>query len=312
MPVRDLSTHPGLDDKRNWGKPGLWHKPSGVDVEYWQRRINDIIGTDEGEPIIRLTWAWEPKEFWFTKWDGAGNGIEGEMRPKYEFLTLPMGDKNYYLCAPRWVLEEREPPAVFQYNWNLARFGVDTSAPGIVNPYTGEEERRTIDLRGDPPNGSGYVFLKYLAEHDADGRCCKDSRGKHPCFGYYREPNEWMLRELGKAKALRDASMLKVDPHRPLAQQQSALEMIAKQTEDARLANEARKDKELTDIFEPFVKTHGWRAFTDSPKELHWGKYKFAYPVVEFTGAKDNDNGRNGNSNTEAGRDTAVSGSGQP
>jgi hypothetical protein len=283
-----MSMYPGFDDKRNWGRPDLWRKPANVDVERWQQRINDICGTADGEPIIRLTWAWEPKEFFFTEWDSLGNGTKGETRPKYEFLTVPTGGKNYYICAPRWVLEERQPASVYQFDWENARWGIETT--DIINPATGSVVTRRIDLRGPAPRGSGYHFVMYLAQHDEDGKCCKKAQGKHPCFGYYREPSDWMLNFLGKAAKDRAAAEVLADPNRPLAEQSDILARIEKETADHLAAKEARKDKDLDDIFRPFMNAHGWRAYA-TPKALAHGRYLDLKPrkmLIESTGEQNN------------------------
>lgn len=281
-----LSTFPAYDDKRRWGKPELWRQPGHIDVAYWQSRINDIFGSVNGEPIIRLTWAWEPQEFFHTEWDNFGRGIKGELRPRYEFLSVPIaGNRTLPVCAPRWVLEEREEPAQFRYRWEAARWLVRPGST-IVDP-AGQPVSNRLDLRGEPPPGAHYVFARYVARHRPNKTCCDEAfrTGQGVCFGYYREPDEQMLELLRQAKAQHDADdLLRVDPHKPIEQQADVLTQIEREAEQQVADEAAHRNQQLDDIYRPFMAAHGWRAFTDSYKKLKHGKWQNAFPLTEFKG----------------------------
>ena len=282
-----LSLFPAQDDKRNWGQYELWRTPAHVDVSYWQGRINDIFGAVNGEPIIRLVWAWEPEDTIYTDWDSLGRGIKAEKRPRYEFLAVPLSDgRTLPICAPRWVLEERQEPEQFLPDWEASRYVI---RPGIaiVDPSTGQPIQRRVDLRGAPPQGAHYIFARYVAVHEKDKTCCDRARKNHEgvCFGFYRNPDEHLIGLLQKAKARHaEDDRLRVDPFKPLAQQSEVQAEIDRQvaTHNAEVKQKLRDD--LHNIYKPWNETHGWRAFTSSYKALKHGKWQSAYPVKQFVG----------------------------
>lgn len=292
MARHPLSVSPGYDDKRRWGKSELWRKPDHVDVPYWQRRINDIYGMKDGQPIVRLVWAWEPQQFFFYEWDSAGNGIKGEKRPQYEFLAVPLSNgRTLPICAPRWVLEERQEPEQFLAGWEASRYIIKPGST-IIDPSSGQPISKRLDLRGDPPAGAQYMFARYVAAHEPNKTCCDRAHATEEgvCFGFYREPDEQMIALLRKAKADHDADIpLRVDPFQPLERQQGVLEEIERRADNQAADQRQKLRDDLDDIYRPFNKAHGWRAFTDSRKALKWGKWQSAYPLTEFKGEKKDD-----------------------
>lgn len=258
--------HPVYDEHRKWGSPGIWEAPT-FDADAFQRRIDKICGTSDGKPIVRLVWAWQSREFFHTEFDGLGKPTKGEYRAKYRFMTvtLPDGDE-VDISVPRWILEQRYEPGQYWQTWQQSRYVFDP----MLN--------RRVDRRGDPPADGWYGYLRTIAEHDREQTCCERSWRDHRrrCWGYYRLPVEKDLWILQKAINLRDKDPYKCSPHEPLPEWALDDAQRLAYAEEKAIAKE--NDQINDDFWRDWVNAHGWRAFTDNPKELAHGKYKFAWP----------------------------------
>jgi len=186
--------HPTYDYYKYW--PTAYERPQAVNVEAYQKKIDDIMGTTlDGKPIVRLIWSWDSREW-----------IAGEWRAKYRHMTVTVPGGIVDICPPRWILEERNEPGQYWDAWEAGRY--------FTVPETGE----TIDLRGAPPREGWYSYLDLVADH-AEGRTCCDHLFKEEqrrCWGFYREPSQEDLDMLARAKQLRDADKY-VDPNKPLS-----------------------------------------------------------------------------------------------
>ena len=76
--------HVVFDEPERWASPGIW-KPPYFDVAGYQKKLDKIVGTSDGKPIVRLKWSWDCREFFFTDWDACGMPTESAMRQKYRF-----------------------------------------------------------------------------------------------------------------------------------------------------------------------------------------------------------------------------------
>src|SRR5262245_44460993 len=99
------------NDPRRWVDPEIRHRPN-FNVHKHQKRLNRILGTSDGKPIVRLSWAWDVRRFEM-----------GEIRQAYRFytVTLPNGD-TCDLSPPRWIYEERNEPGQYMPTWESARY----------------------------------------------------------------------------------------------------------------------------------------------------------------------------------------------
>jgi hypothetical protein len=266
--------HPVYDNPRKWGEPGIWNPPT-FDVAKFQKRLDKIVGTSDGKPIVRLVWAWQSREFFHTEFDGLGTPTKGEFRAKYRFMTITLPDGDEVdISVPRWILEQRYEPGQYWQTWQQSRY--------VQDPALG----RTVDKRGDPPPDGWYGYLRTVAEHDPEEACCDRAWRDHRrrCWGYYREPSEKDLWILQKAVNMRDKDPQKVSPHEPLpewalddAQRLAYAEEKAVEKEGSRLNH---------DFWHSWVNSHGWRAFESNHKTLTHGKYKFAWPTKFKTDEK--------------------------
>lgn len=248
-----------LNNPRRWADPGI-HTPPAFNVRKFQKRINRVIGTSvNGQPIVRLVWAWDEQQF-----------EAGEIRQKYRFYSHeitsgPQAGKIIDISPPRWILEERHEPEQYLSAWNRVRY---VTVPDEFS-FSG---RRTLDALGAPPTDGWYLPLWVIAEHDDDNACClRMLEQKRKCWGCYREPSDIDLNLLAEAKARRDATPFKQSPHEPLTPQTVAEAFLA-----GRAANEAEavaKRKQLHELWLSHVETWGWRIGETNPKRLHHGRW---------------------------------------
>src|SRR5262245_43170426 len=274
-PTDHLSTktrHPVYDHVERWASPNIWEPPT-FDVVKFQERIDNVIGTADGKPIVRVIWAWQSREFFHTKFDDLGKPTRGEHRAKYRFMTVKLpNDEDVDISVPRWILEQRYEPGQYYQSWQQSRY--------IRNPETGRLE----DKRGEPPADGWYGYLRTVAEHDPDEACCDRAWRDHRrrCWGYYREPGQKDLDILQKAVYLRDHDPQKYSPHEPLPEEAlDELQRLAYATEEEPLNKEHSRIQR--DGWHSWLNSHGWRAFTQSHKRLKHGHYQPAFPVNQFT-----------------------------
>lgn len=199
-----------LNDCKHWADAGIWDRPSDVDVEKYQKRLNQIVGVSEsGQPIVRLKWAWECRDWTTCEWDSFGIATKSEWRARYRFLTVKVGDDYADLSIPRWVLEERYEPGQYESSWEASRWAFD--------PELGVSK----DIAGPLPREGWYKALYdvgIICTHDKDGACCKrlQDLNRQQCWGYYKTPGERELQMLARAVKLRNESGLFSNPHAPL------------------------------------------------------------------------------------------------
>lgn len=197
--------------------------PRGFDQEAYQSRIDAVVGTRDGRPLMKLAWA--PDEL---RW--CPHRMED--KPKgYIFPIFCNGsDENGELTAPRrWVLLERIEPEQFAPTWELGRY----------SKFDGS----WWDWKGPLPSEK-YIELRTWCYHD--GECCL-CIGEHcecgveyaHCWGQYSEPNERLMDWIRKTawEARQDPD---VDPTKdireftaPIAQRQVASAMVATQEREA-------------------------------------------------------------------------------
>lgn len=227
MQIQQLQ-HELYNDPRRWGSPGIWDAPS-FNAAKFQRRMDRIVGTSDGKPIVRLVWAWDhrTKDFYFCDWDSFGRGVKAEFRYKYRFTTLDLGNGDTMdIPPPRWVLEQRYEPGQYAPSWEAGRWM--TKTVGAVEKKIGKDENgqdivKTIDiqkrfeLRPQSPPDGWYGFLRCISDHDHDEGCCTRARQRGgTCWGYYREPSQFDLDLVEDAVRRRDADPHKWSPHQPL------------------------------------------------------------------------------------------------
>lgn len=282
----------GYNDPRRWADPEIRKRPN-FNVHKHQKRINRILGTSDGKPIVRLSWAWDVTRFEM-----------GEMRQAYRFytVTLPNGD-TCDLSPPRWMYEERIEPGQYMPTWESARYVPVLDGEKLVgwddvwweydekgNVRHFDEPRKLprfepiykkVDSLGPPPPNGFYSYLFTIADHDPDHSCCKRAwknwrSGKRKtmrCWGYYREPSQKDLDRLAEAKAYRDAEPYKQSPHEPLSTQ--TLREIAIIERSWNEEQKAKASEMSSDIWGNQLAIWGHRLETNDPAVLHHGKFKF-------------------------------------
>ncbi len=282
------------NDPRRWADPETRRRPN-FDVARHQKKIDRLIGTSNGRPIVRLVWAWDVTRFEC-----------GEIRQAYRFYTarLPTGD-YCDLSPPRWIYEERFEPGQYMPTWEDVRYirrQIDVRYIGKRKVTHDAEGRRlpepfyedqyepvyeVIDSLGPPPRDGFYAYLFTIADHDPDQSCCRRAwkawkSGKRKtlrCWGYYREPGQADLDRLARAKALRDAEPFKQSPFEPLsAQTLSDIAIIERSWNE----EQKRKAPQMASaIWGDHMNVWGHRLDTIDPAVLHHGKYKFM-PTKRF------------------------------
>lgn len=169
-----------LNNPTRWTEDGIWNPPP-FNVRKFQKRIDRILGTADGKPIVRVVWAWQVR-----RWEA------GEMRQAYRFYTaqLPNGD-TCDLSPPRWILEERFEPSQYMPSWienRYVRRQIDVKQIGTQLRTTDDFGRpldtpveepvfepvyEVVDSLGEPPAEGFYSYLLTVADHDPDQGCCR-------------------------------------------------------------------------------------------------------------------------------------------
>lgn len=155
--------------------------PSNFDQSAYQKRIDDIVGTRDGRPIIKLAWA--PQEF---RWWPIRVGEEEEKGYVFPIFHAYTNSDGELIAAPRWVLLERIEPAQFAPTpqfWEARRYKFDDGS--------------LWDLSGPIPTEK-YVELHCHSYHDGVccacvGTTCKCGIEYAHCWGRYAEPDNQLL-----------------------------------------------------------------------------------------------------------------------
>lgn len=279
-------THALYDDPVKWGTFGIWEPPA-FDVDGYQKRIDAVVGTSLGQPIVRLVWAWDKRcrESYYTKWNFTGKGTELEFEYKYRVARVPIGDDNTVdICPPRWLFEQRYEPGQYTPSWEQSRWAEKdvgkrhtcgrSDEQLAVETCDCEDVRARVELRPPAPRDGWYQLLWAAAEHDENRECCdrlyKSSRRN--CWGYYRLPNDKDLERLQRAVKLRDADIKRVDPHAPMPPE--AVDEVFRAAFIEQEEIDRRKDAELTESYRDFAKSAWWRIREAAgSKRLHHGPY---------------------------------------
>lgn len=150
--------------------------PSNFNREAFQRRIDQITGTRDGAPLIKLVWAPADK-----RWTPCPHHSPvGYTFPIFVAYTTADGE---HVAAPRWVLLERIEPEQFAPTWEQMRYTMEN---GIL-----------WDWKGPCPS-EYYAELRCITQHDGLccpclGDTCECGRDYDHCWGRYLEPNERTL-----------------------------------------------------------------------------------------------------------------------
>ncbi len=228
------------NDKTLWASAGIYKTPL-FDAEKYQRQIDAIVGkSPSGQPIVRLSWAWDCRKWENTEWDVAGNAIAGEWRQRYRALSVDIGGDDYVdISPPRWILEERYEPESIAQSWELTRYRKKiTGTPTLfcpkcyrmkwIGPKSEEEMIVCIfcdhtqyltcineDVWGPVPREGWYNLLPHIGivAHHKD-HCCKQAwlDTREICYGEYKLPDGRELRRLKKAVYRRNKEVA-TNPH---------------------------------------------------------------------------------------------------
>lgn len=212
MKLRTKSS-PDLDTPARWNR---YLKP-WLDVEGWQRRIDQIVGLNKrGQSIIRLVWAQDATQYIF-----------GEEIPRYWTRRQKREGKQVWWTVPRWVFEKRLEPELYVDSWNATR-----------HFYT-DDAGNALD-KGPAPD-EYFTWMMECARHEEPGSdgwpaCCTRAfyTDRSRCWGSYRSPSDDDLDLLRQAVRQMESDPYS-DPYSPLSYAQLCeLEVAAnKQVERA-------------------------------------------------------------------------------
>lgn len=168
--------------------------PSNFDQVVYQKKIDQIVGSRDGKPLIKLAWA--PSEFRWWPIRVGEEDEKGYVFPIFHAYTTANGE---LVAAPRWALLERiflaqyAPTPQF---WEAKRYGYDDGS--------------FWDLTGPCPSEK-YVELRCHTHHDGlccpcIGTTCECGIEYAHCWGRYAEPDEGLLNWVRKKnyESLRD------------------------------------------------------------------------------------------------------------
>jgi hypothetical protein len=271
--------HPVYDSERLWTSPGIWHPPENFDAAAYQRKLNEICGlSGDGQPVIRVQWAWAARKWTNYEWDEFGNATKGEWRQKYRCLTVELPNDEYVdISPPRWVLEERFEPGQYERSWESSRYVHDAAfCRRCRNMGIGLYETSTTctrrDVWGPAPRDGWYNLLPHIgmvAEHERGLRCCARlwKSNKEICYGRYKVPDGLELRILREARRNRDRDA-EANPHEEMSV--AALEQARQWGMDAMREEKVSRRKELEEIWRNEREVHGAKIVT--PREMEFLK----------------------------------------
>ncbi len=166
----------------------------------YQKRIDQITGTRDSRPIVKLAWA--PEEL---RW--MPHPLPDDP-PGYVFPIFCVGRVNGELVsAPRFVLLQRAEPQHYAASWEASRYSV--------------HQGRVWDWRGPCPP-ERYTELRAHCYHDGEccpcrGDTCECGAEYDHCWGKYLDPNERLLDWIRETNQMAQADS-DVDPNRDVNQ----------------------------------------------------------------------------------------------
>lgn len=174
-----------LDDPNVWAKHSAFNAPSGVDVAFWQKEIDRVIGTTRGgEPIIKLVWNGDRNHWleYFFEWNILGNPTappERVPRVRYKILRDETGKRVRDVFPPRWLLLSRLEPEQFAASWERESkvFAPEIGCDKIIRPI-------------EPPKVF-WMFFATIARH-TDYCCIHAENNGSLCFGRYAPPGFYL------------------------------------------------------------------------------------------------------------------------
>lgn len=229
--------------------------PVNFDRAAYQKRIDDIVGTKDGRPIIKL--AWGPEEFrWWPH--RMGQEPPGYVFPIFHAYTDTDGN---LIAAPRWVLLDRLESPQFaptpQY-WEQRRYDYHD---GVLWDMTG------------PCPSEKYIELRCHAYHDGIcctclGDTCECGVEYAHCWGRYAEPNERLLEWIRKTawEARRDKDVKPSADVRYLESTESQSDLRS------RILNEQAAAKEYERKYNEYLLSH-WNRKPHSVSKATSGLY---------------------------------------
>jgi hypothetical protein len=229
--------------------------PRGFNRAAYQKRIDDVVGTRDGRPIIKLAWAPEERRWMPHRLTDAGEPINPQ---GYVFPIFCSGkDANGELTAPnRWVLLERIEPEQFAPTWELGRYSF----------FKGS----MWDWKGPLPTEK-YIELRAHCYHDGEcckciGSACECGVEYAHCWGKYAEPNEQLMSWIRQKnwESQQDSDV------QPLADGRYLESPRAQQALRSSMLGEQEKDKASFDEFNRHFVDH----WVKQPASVAVGGYK--------------------------------------
>lgn len=176
-------------------------------LEEFQKRIDNIVGTRDGRPIIKLAWA--PAE---KRWRPHAHGTEAEGYTFPIFIAY-VDAQGREVAAPRFVLLQRLEWEQYGPIWEAGRYTIEqvktvyavdelgnyiTNRFGNLIPVGTTGDGRLWDWKGPCPT-ERYTELWCHCYHD--GTCCPcmkygicDCGEQYDhCWGRYLDPNDRLL-----------------------------------------------------------------------------------------------------------------------
>lgn len=240
--------------------PSKWESefypaPDGVDVEAFQKRLNQIAGVSHtGEPILRLEWGGTAFEMVHIEWNALGMPTRTERRPKYKFLRPnPITQVAEEIPIRRWIISERSEPEQYR-------------AHDDSDMYF--EEMGVKKKRQEKPQHGWYAPLVIIGDHRSCPPDCSDNK---LCFGDYKEPSEDELDWVREATYFVQTQKDRIDPRKPI-DKGWAEETARKETRKAKRKAALDLHKHMEDHAKDFLRTHGHRFTQDTVSDGKWGK----------------------------------------
>lgn len=168
-------------------------QPVVPDIRAIQNAVQEIAGTYDGQPILRLDWQPNVIVYRYGKRRHA-NTVLTVRAPKEKRFNRKTGIwevpfEMVEICVPRWYVRQLVPRSKeTERKWEEMRFNWEDR---VVN-------NRLIPVRVDvmgpyPPAGlykDGPPPYDCIAHHDLDRKCCYDRINEgEVCYGRYRDPD---------------------------------------------------------------------------------------------------------------------------
>lgn len=231
--------HSIKDRSSTWGS--ALTPPPSFNIKAYQDNLNKIAGlTQQGEPVLRLTWGGDSTRIVATDWDSFGNPTDWARMARHAFESKKRETWGQLIPIRRWIIEENTDRGQIDAMGGKTLKNVEVPETGFYTPYI------------------------IIADHSK----CKDCKAdEFKCFGDYKAPGNEELLFLTEVTYKLTLSR-KQDPRKGVDTELAA-QITASETPDEE-EEKALDEEENLKFVRSWLKTHKpIRSLPSEPRSLN-------------------------------------------